>query len=312
MTSTARQRWDGYADRLLRFTEPAADEGFVARYVTTFRAGFLLLVSAQMVHFVFHDRYYLAFERGPLWAARDVGGMVGPLMVFAVFFCAAAALIPRFRGAGLTGLVWVWGFHIFWGFPHVANHAFLMFFALLGLAFFWRDSREEQALALGGLRWLAISVLFWAGVQKVLYGQFFQGEFLAQRIAVDPRYSEVFSWIMGAEVARLRALPADGPFVFQSALGLVLSNVTYMAEIALGLLLLLGPGVRSAAWAGAALLVVAVEVGAREFYFGAAMLQMLVLFAPRKHHRLWAPVFAVVPILLLLASLGLIPGLGIT
>ncbi len=308
---TNRTPWDGYADRLIGLTESGEGDG-VARYVATFRVGFLFLVVAQMVHFVFNDNYYVLLEQAPAWATRDLAAIVGPAMIFGVFFCALSALTQRFRRQGLTGLAWLWGFHILWSFPHVANHSFLMFFALLGLALFWRDSGEEQGLVLAGLRWLAVIVLFWSGVQKVLHGQFFEGEFLAHRISLDPHYSVVFGWVMADEVARLLALPGSGPFAFQNPFALVLSNLTYLAEIGLGSTLLLSHRLRPVAWAGAALLVMAIEVGAREFYFGVAMLQLLVLFAPREHHRLWAPVFAAAPILLLLASLGIVPGLGIT
>ncbi len=306
-----KRRFDAYADWLLRFTQPGGDEEIQKR-ARTFRVGFLFLLVAQMAHFVFHDRYYLLDENGPLWGARDAGAMLGPLMAFAVFASAALSLMPRLRERGLLVLSALSGFHIFWAFPHVANHSFLMLFCLLGLTLFATDSVEDQALLLAGLRWLAVIVLFWSGVQKLLHGQFFEGEFLAQRIAIDPRYASFFSLVMPEEVARLRGLPPTGPFVLQSGIGLVISNLTYLTEIALGLILLLGRSLRPLAWAAAALLIVGIQLGAREFYFGVAMLQILVLFAPGPQHERAAPIFAAAPVLLLLASFGLIPGTGIT
>ena len=73
------------------------------------------------------------------------------------------------------------GFHlgaIVWLFPAVSNHFFLVFYALLLLSIVDLDRPREALLGLQACRFLVVIVLFYSGLQKVLYGTYFHAQLL--------------------------------------------------------------------------------------------------------------------------------------
>lgn len=182
-------------------------------------------------------------------------------------------------------------------FPENANHQFLalVLLALIALSMSAPDQVDaDRRTALQSMRWIAIGGLAWAGIMKLLYGVWFEGEFLAYRIARDPDFAFALGWILPEpELARLIGLGKEvgaGPFRVQSIPLIMISNLTWIAELLLPIGLLL-PRTRKAALVASVLFVGAIEVGAREFFFGAMMIGLLLLFATRDRLGPLLPIF---------------------
>lgn len=225
---------------------------------------------------------WLGIGRGPAPVAR--AGLVA---------CAAALWVRL-----LTGL------------PEAANHH--LWEASIGslLALLRLDAGEERELLLQGLRWLVVPVLVYAGVQKAVHGLWFQGEVLAYLVATKASFAEVLGPLLGpSELARLRALTMTegaGPFRVTSPWLAVVSNVAWSAEIACGVGLLV-PRVRTVAWMGAVALVCAIELGAREIFFGSSMVGVLLLYARRNLNGPALPAFVVLYLVCLAMVVGVLP-----
>ncbi len=195
-------------------------------------------------------------------------------------------------------------------FPLNANHHYLLLLCLALIAFFDHRSEEERSLLLAGLKWIALIGLFYAGIQKVLWGYYFRGEFLAYAIAQNERFSSFFSWLIPAdELARLRALEMGegaGPYRVDSPLFVAMSNLSYLGELILPPLLLFA---RTRTFAVAALLVYvfAIEAGAREVFFGLMIVGLLLLFAPASWLRRSFPVFLAAYVYVTLLALEWVP-----
>jgi hypothetical protein len=129
---------------------------------------------------------------------------------------------------------------------------------------------------------MVVVVLFWSGIQKLFHGYWFQGQFLAYSL-----WRPTFQGALGPllpieELERLVGYGADagaGPFVLSSPVGIVISNIIWLAEIVLGLMLI-PRATRQLAWIGACVLLVLTEVVAREFMFGVEFACALTLFSP--------------------------------
>lgn len=201
-----------------------------------------------------------------------------------------------------------------------ANHLFLElvcwgFFALLDE----RDEREA-ALLLQALRWTIAVFFFYTGLQKLLYGYYFRGEFLAFLAGTEERFGYFFGRVLPAgELERLQSynFKVEGPGQFQPRLNagpyrvdgllfMAISNFVYLFEMAAGVLLLLRP---LRAWAAAAgvVFVVLIQVGARELTFGALMINLLLLSLPGAPIRRVFAVFLAGYVYLVLAAFGVVP-----
>jgi hypothetical protein len=197
-----------------------------------------------------------------------------------------------------------------WFFPTHANHQILMLICFGILAALDGPSEEEPVLAVQTLRWIVPIGLFWAGLQKLLYGYYFGGELLAYSIAETDRFASLFQWILSEQdftLLRSDALWADGgPFRVDSPALLFVSNASYLGEITIGLLLLWRPTRIAAALAGIGL-IVAIEAGAREMFFGSLMLNLLLLFLPANWNARALPGFMLLYTVLLATALGWLP-----
>jgi len=195
-------------------------------------------------------------------------------------------------------------------FPFNANHQAveILCLALVGLA--RPDVSGERCDSLRGVRWVAVAVMFWAGAQKLLFGLYFGGEFLAHRVAVDSGFAEIFRLVMPeSEWQRLLALEAvegSGPYRVDSWLFVAISNLSWMTELALAGALL-HPRMRRLAWpAGIAFLLV-VELAAREVFFGALLCFLLLLFEERRLAARALPAFGLGYAYLFAMAVGWLP-----
>ncbi len=200
------------------------------------------------------------------------------------------------------------GFHlaaIVWLFPAVSNHFFLVFYCLLVLSLLDLERPREALLGLQACRWLTVIVLFYTGVQKLLYGTYFQAQFLSWTIAHDPRFSSAFNYILPASEAQRLAALADtaGPFGSEWWPLVAISNFVYLFEIIAPVLLLYRP-TRSAAVGATALFLLAIETGAREYLFGCVFINMVFLFTRKNRYPVLLPLTALVYAFLLFRRLA--------
>jgi hypothetical protein len=191
-------------------------------------------------------------------------------------------------------------------FPENANHQFLalLLLAILLLACPSGDesSRDTEA-ALQSMRWIAIIGIGWAGVMKLYYGYWLEGEFLGFRIAGDPGFAQTLGLLVPEpELSRLIGLGTDvgaGPFRPEAPLLVAVSNFTWLAELLLPLGLV-WRRTRGPAMIATIVLMIAIELGAREIFFGGMMIGLLLLFAHRDRVATALPWIAAVYLLWLL------------
>ncbi|MDX2168109.1 MAG: hypothetical protein SF182_13630 [Deltaproteobacteria bacterium] len=285
------------AARLLGLTDGVASEDAQAGLARGFQLFVLLHVSARTL----------------LWALKDDDHLALRLMLpagLALCFLVAARRPAWARRATLAALLLL-STKLFASFPGTSNHFFIEYccVALLTLC----DLRDagERALALNAARWLMLIVLFWSGVQKVLYGTYFNAAFLGFSVAHKPSFAAVFAWLLPAEeLARLQGLRAtavgSGPFAINAPLARLVANGAYLFEIVAPCLLLWR---RTRVWAVLATIgfLVCIEAGARELMFGALFVNLLLLFLPRPVNRVLLPGFAAFYAVLIATRLGLLP-----
>lgn len=201
--------------------------------------------------------------------------------------------------------------------PDSANHVFLesMIFGLFALLDPGDD--DESRLLMQAMRWYIAIFFFYAGVQKFVYGYYFDGQFLAYMAATEDRFGLVFQHLLpAAELDRLRAFNevqlADyryqvsldaGPYRVDAPLFVWASNFVWIYEMAAALLLM----VRKTRAATALTLigfVLLIEAGARELTFGFLMINLAFLFLEGPWIRKLLPLFALLYGYLLLAEGG--------
>lgn len=223
---------------------------------------------------------------------------------------ALAALPWRWRRRGLGALL---GLQLAWvatSFPETANHAYLQLFLLALLVLLDSGVAEEQQLALQSVRWIFLVVFFYAGLQKLVHGFYFHGEYFAFYLGERSFASLLRPFVSDAELQRFGAGLArragDGPYRFESLPLIALSNAAWLAELGIPFLLV------SRRWrrlgvAVAALFLVFTEALARELHFGALFLNGLLLFLPSDANRRWVAPFAALYAWMILTSVRALP-----
>jgi hypothetical protein len=194
-------------------------------------------------------------------------------------------------------------------FPSTGNHAYLELVVCLLAAFLTLDDEVEQRLYLRALRWIAVVVLFYSGIQKLAQGYYLHGEYLAFSLG-----SSAFRPVAGLllspdELARLAALAGevgDGPYRVASTAFLLVSNATWIAEIGLAAALC-WRRTRGVAVAAALLLLLAIESAARELFFGLVFADAILLFTWGDRHSRVVPAVVALLAALSLARLGVLP-----
>jgi hypothetical protein len=197
-----------------------------------------------------------------------------------------------------------------WQFPGSANHHYLQLVCLALLLLLRDDVDPEVRFLTVALRWLLVVGLLYAGLQKLVWGYYFEGEMLAFTIPQNPRFAAVLGLAMPVdEFARLKGLVLQegaGPFRVDSPLFAVVSNLAYAAELALPLLLL-SRRLRIVGVLGTLGYFAAIESAAREVFFGGIMCGLALLYAPASWLRAGLPALLVGLAIVLATSLGLLP-----
>jgi hypothetical protein len=225
--------------------------------------------------------------------------------------CAIAGWRDRFaRPASILAFLLLLGVVIS-AFPDNGNHQFL---ALLLLLLVWlgdspgAEANRNAVAALQSMRWIAAIGVFWAGAMKLSYGYWLGGEFLAYRVAIDPGFTQALGiFVPEGELSRLLSLGTDlgaGPFRADAPFLVAISNTTWILELILPLGLLWSR-TRAISMMVAILLFVAIQLGAREVFFGGMMVGLLLLFARRDHVARALPWFAGLYVVWLLRSVVL-------
>lgn len=234
-----------------------------------------------------------------------VAGVV--LLATAYTVLLAVGLVPRFRRIALVLTAAATLLQLIWTFPFVANHTFLRLFALGLLLLADPLSLRERRLVHAALGWTAAIVLFYTGFQKLVYGTYFQGQYLAYMISLTDRFAQVFEWIVPPdELGRLKAIgepvPGAGPYTVAGVGFLALSNLVYVVEIGLAFGLLWWRSRRPAIWMTLALILV-IQLGARELFFGLLFCNLVLVMHPRDAGRKLLPVTAGMYLLALLLEI---------
>jgi hypothetical protein len=292
------------ADRILSFAG-TDDPGRLDEKFLAFRRILMLGIAADLW-------YAHGSEWDPVWMSPTFFGLPYWTLPATFSVCCIAAWLRRpARAAVVLGAVVV-AIKFAWQFPMNANHDFLEFVSILFLVLCNPVLPEEKRLVLAALRWVVLIVLFSAGLQKVLYGYYFGGEFLAMAVAVDPRFGGLFALLVpGDELVRLTSLqiaPSAGPYRVDSPLFVLASNLTYLAELALPILLVIRR-TRPLAVAATIAFIVLIELGPRELFFGAIMINLTLLFAHGDLNRKVLPAFVFLYLLLIAMIYGVVPSL---
>jgi hypothetical protein len=199
-------------------------------------------------------------------------------------------------------------------FPGTANHLYLELLLLGGLALVDSDDPAEARLLLHTFRWLTVIVFFYTGLQKLLYGQYFDARFFAYYSAHYEHFRALHWFLTPEDAALLRRFAEDlrmgvedtGPYRVGSPAFVAISNLAWISELGAALLLLF-PATRKWGVPFALLVMVGIESVARELLFGILMLDLILLFAERDWGRVLVPGVAVVLLVLVAMSHGLIP-----
>lgn len=229
-----------------------------------------------------------------------------------ILACALVGLNGRYR-RGVTAVVLVVLLVRYAvEFPSVANHSYLEL--LLLSLYLWIDSSKtaEKELFLQTCRWLTVIIFFYSGAQKLWYGEYFDGRFLAYLAAMADRTRTGFElFIPPEEFSRLTTYSTQagsGPFLIDSTLFRILSNSAWITEIVLSLLLLFRRIWHPAVVFGI-FTVFIIEFIAREFVFGVMMVSLLFLFCRQDVNRRLLPVYIVFLAYFVAARLGWVPWL---
>lgn len=230
-----------------------------------------------------------------LFSRNDVDALRSLHLVAAVILTGAAigsfSLLTQRRAAVLAFCTCL--ARLLATFPHAYNHLFLEAVVFAAAAGLQADDDAENRLLLQFARWLAVIVLFWSGVQKVLHGCYGSGQFLALMVATNEHFAAPFATFFPHEVERLRQLLplryGAGPFAFEPMALIAASNLVWLSEIGLGLALLQS-SLRPIAAFIALLLLVTIQVVAHELVFGFWLAMLLALYAPARWFSLLEPV----------------------
>lgn len=232
------------------------------------------------------------------------------VMALTLSLAALASLNRRFAAAAVFAAVWSVGVEVV--VTHgPANHVYAELLLLLLFAYLDPERDDEATLLVCALRWMVTLLLFWAGMQKLVYGTYFRGEFLSWMIAWRPAFAEALGWVLpAAELERLSAAGGvaigSGPYRADSLLLVLASNAVWIAELVLPAMLV----VRRTRVVGAvlaALFVLSIQLVAREVMFGLLYSQLVLLTLPGRGYCRVAPLYALAYAYLVGYLLGILP-----
>ena len=236
---------------------------------------------------------FVLFCAAQAWVLARTSGAVWIGYAVVVTACLAATFVPRFFRIALVATFTCVVILAAWRFPLTANHLFLQCFIAFLLAATSFDDDDEKRLLVSALRAILIGVFFWSGAQKIVHGAYFDGSFLCWNLVKGTH--DAWKWVATlvlpaeelANVARARVI---GECRFVTPLGIVLSNLVYVSELACAAVLL-HPRVRARGALVVALVLVAIEVAMSEWVFAAFAANLLLSFATPGWSKRARPVF---------------------
>lgn len=222
---------------------------------------------------------------------------------------AAASLVPGWRRAAFAGLFLNQLVVLWHEFPGAGNHAYLEAVLCGFVALLDENDEDERVILLRSVRWIVCIILFASGLQKVVHGHWFDGQQLAYSLWI-PSFRPILEPLLShAEFARLNAFSGnigDGPYGTDAPALLLASNGVYLAEMALAALLLLRR-TRILAVVATFAMLLTIEMGAREVFFGLNFANALLLFLPGDVHRPAVGATVAIAVTLLLVRLHVLP-----
>ena len=225
------------------------------------------------------------------------------------FMLCIAALSVRLRRPAFAALALAHTVLVAREFPATGNHAYLEIVLCALGAVLDPTIPAERTLYLRAARALVLIVFFWSGVQKLVNGYWTNGLYLAFALRTPSYRAVLWPLVPAVELERLASLGIEvgsGPYTPAAPTLVAVSNATWMFEIALAPLLA-WRRTRVVATLGAIALVAAIEVGAREVFFGLVFLDGLLLFLPPAVQRGAVVGVALALALLALVRLGILP-----
>lgn len=293
-----------------------APSGFVDRVLAWVGDDDPRTITSKFLWFRRYLLLHLAVEGWFRYSVEHPRHVAGFAVASFFTLCCALGWWRRFTRSAAELCLIVVAAQIVWSFPYTADHLYLEGVIVLFVALFDPERPDECAVALRGLRWLPLLVLFYSGVKKLVYGYYFDATFFGQMVSADVRFREFFRPLLPAEehlrLVRL-AWPARagaGPFSIDSSLVRGVSNAVWVGEMLIPLGLLL-PRLRAWAALACVLLVAGIELAAREVFFGVLFTNLLLLYAPRDLNRRLFPVFVVFLAWMVLIMFGVVPGWGL-
>jgi hypothetical protein len=239
-------------------------------------------------------------------------GAAHKLVVYVSSALALASLRIRWRKNVFIGLAFLQLFMHWESFPLTGNHKYLQTIICGLLAILDPESDDEAQLFHRAACWLLFLVLFYSGLQKLVHGYYFEGQFLAfslWRRTFLPFHQFMQVILPAEEFTRLASYgraPGAGPYLVSNPVFLFVSNSVYIGEIGLALMLLVRR-TRRFAIVGIFGLVFAIEAVARELYFGQLFFATVLLYARADVIRKIVPWVFGVNLFLILMRLGIIP-----
>ncbi len=195
-------------------------------------------------------------------------------------------------------------------FPWTGNHRYFELFVCLFAAILDIRIAEERRVFLRAVQWLTLIVLFFSGLQKFAHGYYFGGHYLAY-VFHEETYRPVLGLLLpadeGARLASLQPAVGAGPYTVQSWWFLAASNLVWLAELGLPVLLL-RPATRRAGVLGALGLLLVIETAARELFFGMLFSAAILTLWPTPLLQRVRPLFALACAAALLVRAGWLPG----
>ena len=218
---------------------------------------------------------------------------------------------PQRRRLALGGLFTVGCVLAAVEFPNTPNHR-LLELVPLGLAWLTcSESAIERRVFFSFVRAFALVVLFYAGVQKILLGTYFEGQYLAYKTYATPSFQNVAHlWCSQAELKYFQSLPWPPyagltGFKLKTWYGLLLSNLTWVLELILPLLVVFSA--KRQLWLVVTLMFAAsFQLAALEAEFFLMMLVLLSLYFNEAHEKKLVGVVAVILTINFVAFSGVI------
>ena len=207
----------------------------------------------------------------------------------------ASAFVPRFQQRGIVIAALATVGRLCVAFPDVYNHLMLECMIVTALAA-TDDHIKHQRVTLQFIKWLIVIIFFWTGLQKLLHACYFEGEFLAYSIATNSHFGTPIEWLFPAEVELLRSNTppkfGSGPYRIDSPLFVSISNLSWIAEILLPILLVLRKS-RLFAVVATTLFIIGVEWIAHELIFGILFINAILLFTSGRTYRRAQPILLI-------------------